>query len=80
MAANIETEYVTRGAEFDAESLTFTAERKLRESGNSIIITVPPDMADAIGAEADDRLKMVASIEDGEIVLRPNENDDNHER
>jgi hypothetical protein len=78
MAANLETGRVARGAKFDAESLTFTAERKLRESGNSIIITVPPDMADAIDVEADDRLKMVASIEDGEIVLRPDENDDDH--
>jgi len=79
MATKTETLRVTRGADFDAESLTFTAERKLRESGNSIIITVPPDMADAIGAEADDHLEMVASIEDGEIVLRPTEDDDNHE-
>jgi len=61
---------VTRRVSYDPDLNTFSATRRLRTSGNSKIITVPPQIAEAVKFEADDQIELIADIDDGEIVLR----------
>lgn len=49
---------------------TVTASRSLRRSGSSTVLTVPPEVLQALDLEAGDELEMVGSWEDDEITLR----------
>lgn len=63
----------------DAESNTLEATRAFRESGNSIVLTIPQPLLEAAGMEVGDEVTLAAELGGDEISLRkaePNEADD----
>lgn len=59
----------------DFEAGTVTATRKLRQSGGSTVLTIPPEVMDAMELEEGDDLVMQADYKDGEIRLRKSEDE-----
>lgn len=58
-------------ARYDAERNALVAERKVRGSGNSTVITIPPQVLDAANIGPEDSVEVSADLDaDGEIVLR----------
>ena len=57
-------------ARVDAEEGIVIAERKIRSSGNSTVLTIPPQVLDVAGLEAGDGVEISADLETGEIRLR----------
>ena len=53
----------------DPDAQTVTASRSLRSAGGSQTITVPPQVLQAIGAEAGDDLQLVAHMDTGVIEV-----------
>lgn len=53
----------------DPEAGTITASRILRQSGNSTVLTIPPQLLDGAGLEAGDSVKLVADMETGELTI-----------
>lgn len=54
----------------DPETGTLTAIRKLRESGNSIVLTIPPQLLEGAGLEAGDSVKLIADMNEDTITIR----------
>lgn len=52
----------------DPDEMTVSATRSLRSAGNSLTLTIPPQVLDAIQAEKGDDIQLVAHMETGEIV------------
>ena len=68
---------VSETPRYDAERNALVAERRVRESGNSTVVTIPPQVLDAAGIEVGDTVQVAASLNgDGEIVLRRLDDDD----
>lgn len=53
----------------DLEEGTVTATRNLRESGGSTVLTIPPEVMDAIGVGSGDELVMVADHDSQRITI-----------
>lgn len=53
----------------DLEEGTVTATRNLRESGGSTVLTIPPEVMDAIGVGPGDELVMVADHDSQQITI-----------
>ncbi|RDZ38759.1 hypothetical protein C5B89_09355 [Haloferax sp. Atlit-47N] len=49
--------------------------RKVREAGNSVVVTIPKDAVERSGIELGEQV-MVGSIEDGPVTLIPWSEDD----
>lgn len=54
----------------DAEEGTVSATRKIRESGNSIVISIPPQVLEAAGLEPGDQADIVADMDEQTITFR----------
>jgi antitoxin component of MazEF toxin-antitoxin module len=55
----------------DADSGEVRATRKVRKSGNSTAVVIPPELLDAAGFERGDDVDLVADLTSGDVVLRP---------
>lgn len=53
----------------DPETLTVTASRTIRPSGNSTVLTIPPGVLDAVGADAGDEVQLVAHMDTGVVEV-----------
>lgn len=56
-------------ARVDAERGVVVAERKIRSSGNSTVLTIPPQILDVADLEAGDGVEITADMDSGEIRL-----------
>ncbi|WBE14038.1 MazE superfamily protein [Saline Natrinema sp. J7-1 virus 1] len=56
--------------DIDPNESTVKAQRAIRSSGNSNILSIPPQMMQLMDWEEDDELEMVGNWEEGEITLR----------
>jgi antitoxin component of MazEF toxin-antitoxin module len=56
--------------EVDGDSREMSAVRRLRPSGNSVVISMPPELLDLVGLSRDDHVRIVASFDDDVIVMR----------
>lgn len=56
--------------EVDRENLTLSGERKIRDTGNSAAITIPPELLQGTGLEVDDDVELRADMEEGVIYIR----------
>lgn len=61
--------YVSDRVRFDKDGQRMIATRKLRQSGSSMVVSIPPQILDASGLEAGDELAIVADVQGHEIVL-----------
>jgi len=59
----------------DWEAGTVTATRRLRPSGGSTVLTIPPEVMSALGLEEGDDIVMVADRDAGEIRLQHSDSD-----
>lgn len=57
--------------EVDMAAGEVRADRRVRVSGNSLVVSLPPTLLDAAGIKCDDDVKIVASNETKEIRIRP---------
>lgn len=56
--------------EIDPAEKTARGERQLRESGNSVVLTVPPQILQQAGMQSGDDVELVAKLGSGEITLQ----------
>lgn len=61
---------MTRRVSFDGDKGIFTATRTIRESGNSVIVAIPPQLVEAASFEVGDDVELSAQIDSGEIHIR----------
>jgi antitoxin component of MazEF toxin-antitoxin module len=54
----------------DPERSTVSAERRIRQSGNSNVLTIPRQMLESVGFERGDDIELEADMDSKEIVLR----------
>jgi antitoxin component of MazEF toxin-antitoxin module len=54
----------------DPEDSTVSATRTIRSSGNSTVLTIPPQLLEAIGLEVSDEVRLVAHMDTGELVIK----------
>jgi len=64
----------------DPETGTVTAVRKLRESGNSTVLTIPPQVLEGGGFEPGEQVRVVADMEGGGIRIETCDADDADDR
>ena len=64
------TDKNSRKVDIDSENREVRAARKLRRSGGSTVITVPPEMVDLVDLEHGDQLELEAEWSGEEIRLR----------
>lgn len=57
----------------DTEKGEATAVRPLRKSGNSVVVSIPPELLHQAGFVVGDEVDVVAGFEGGEISLRRRE-------
>lgn len=62
--------------EIDWDEGRVTAVRKLRSSGSSTVLTIPPEVYESVGLQEDDQVEIVADMENGKITLQPIANSD----
>lgn len=62
--------FVGRDPDVDWENLTASATRQLRQSGGSVVVTVPPELFGLVGWEEGDQIYLFADQDTGEIILR----------
>jgi antitoxin component of MazEF toxin-antitoxin module len=54
----------------DPDSKTARATRKLRESSNSVVLTIPPQILQQAGVECGDEVDLVTELGSGEIAIQ----------
>lgn len=64
---------VTRRVSFDREEGKMRATRTVRESGNSVIVTIPPQILEGANFEVGDDVEISVDIESGDITVRRND-------
>lgn len=64
-----------RRVNIDIENGVVTGERKLRDSGNSTVLTIPPEILDVADLEAGDEIEIQADMQSGEITIRKKEDE-----
>jgi len=66
----------------DPDSKTARGSRALRESGNSVVLTIPPQILQQAGMESGDEVEMVAELGSGEISVQaqPEAGEDTQDR
>ena len=55
----------------DPEDGTITGVRKLRQSGNSTVLTIPQEVLDAVGFESGERVAITAEMQGDSITIKP---------
>lgn len=70
MGATQALTHMSNGVDVDPETNTIRGERKLRESGNSVVLTIPREILSAVGFTPDDRVEISAEMGGDEIVIR----------
>lgn len=64
------------GVDVDPEEGVLRATRKLRSSGGSIVVSIPPQMLQAVSFEEDDDILLRCEWDGDEICLHPVEDTD----
>jgi len=62
--------------EIDPATETARAERPLRSSGNSVVLTIPPQILQQADLCCGDVVELEAKLGDGEIILTEQDNSD----
>ena len=63
-------------ATIDTENGEASDSRKLRESGNSVVVTLPPEILETAGLETGDTVQVAAAFEGGKITVKDADTDD----
>jgi antitoxin component of MazEF toxin-antitoxin module len=63
-------------ASVDVDSETMEDTRLLRESGNSVVVSIPPEILDTAGLETGDTVTVSAPFEGGQINVKETTGDD----
>ena len=58
------------------KSGVMTAERTIRQSGNSTVVSIPPAMLDHMDLESGDEVILSKDVQDGELVIKMPEDAD----
>lgn len=68
---------MSTNVQIDRENLTATADRSLRASGNSTVVSIPPQLLQAAGIEEDGDVIVRADMKNGTIrIEQPNDDTD----
>jgi antitoxin component of MazEF toxin-antitoxin module len=62
--------------DIDQDDQEVRGESSLRESGGSVVLTIPPDIARQAGFDAGDDVQVSTPFEGGEITLRERDDSD----
>jgi antitoxin component of MazEF toxin-antitoxin module len=62
--------------EIDPASETARGKRELRASGNSTVVTIPPQILQQAGLERGDEVELVAELGSGQITIQSKIEDD----
>jgi len=62
---------MTNGVDVDPDAGEISGVRKLRSSGDSIVISIPPEVLEMSGLEVEEHYKVKSTFEGGEIVIEP---------
>jgi hypothetical protein len=76
MAIAEELSGVSRRVEFDRDEGIMRATRTVRESGNSVIVTLPPQIVEGANFEVGDDVNISVDIDTGVISVTRNETDE----
>lgn len=60
---------MSTNVQIDRESLTATADRSLRASGNSTVVSLPPQLLQAAGIDPDSDVVVRADMQTGTIRI-----------
>lgn len=60
----------------DPEEGTVTGIRKLHDSGNSTVLTIPQEVLDAVGMESGDQVTITAEVQGDTITVEQVSEDD----
>jgi antitoxin component of MazEF toxin-antitoxin module len=60
---------MTNGVSIDPETGTVTGIRKLRESGNSVVLTIPKQVLETAGMEAGETVTITANMSGDTITI-----------
>lgn len=69
---------MVHGVDIDKEDKEVRARRKLRKSGGSTVVTIPPEMLDLLDFELGDNVELEAEIFGDEMRLRVVDCDDDN--
>jgi len=61
--------------DIDPEKDEASATRRLRKSGNSTVVSLPPELLRKAGFEEGDEIEVAAGFDGGEIELRKSDDD-----
>ena len=67
---------MSNGVKIDPSENTVTGVRKVRESGNSVVLTIPSEVLDAVGILPGDKVSISAKLNGEEVTIRPVEDDE----
>lgn len=73
MSATIGLRSVSNRVNIDRDSATATTTRRLRESGNSVVLTMPPELLDMSGFSVGDDIRLTADMDEGTILMEHEE-------
>ena len=76
MSASTDGGDVSRRVTFDRDEGVMRAIRTVRESGNSTIVTLPPQILEGANFEVGDDVDIEVDIDSGEITLNRHEPDE----
>lgn len=62
--------------DYDTEAGEARADRTLRRSGNSVVVSLPPELLREAGFQQGDDVTVAAGFDRGEITLREPDHDD----
>lgn len=67
---------MSNGVSIDPDEGTVTGIRKLHDSGNSTVLTIPQEVLDAVGMESGDQVSITAKVQGDTITIEPVEDSD----
>ncbi|MCU4743440.1 AbrB/MazE/SpoVT family DNA-binding domain-containing protein [Natronoglomus mannanivorans] len=70
---------MSNGVDVDPDAKEVSGVRKLRRSGDSYVISIPPEVLDMSGLEPGEHYKVAAPFEGGEITISPKESEEDTE-
>ncbi len=68
-----------RRVNIDMERGAVVGTRKLRDSGNSTVLTIPPEILDVADLEAGDEITLTADMESGKITIVKKESEESND-
>lgn len=66
---------MSNGVDVDRETNTIFGYRKLRESGDSLVVTIPREVVAAAGLDVDEFVSISANMDDNQVIIRPDDRD-----